>query len=133
MPSVPLQVGPQVEPAPAPLHATRAPWGEPVTALQVPTEPVTSHAWHWPLQPVSQQSPSTQKPEPHSAAEAHATPFGFAHLPSEPATLQRVPPPQTDDPQHTPSTQFPDAHEAAPPAVQMVPLVSLGAHTPPLQ
>jgi hypothetical protein len=87
--SVPLHTGPHSEPEPVPVHAERAPCGAPVTGLHVPTTPVTSHAAHWALQPVSQHTPSTQKPEPHSAALPQATPIDFAHLPSEPARLQR--------------------------------------------
>ena len=42
------------------------------TGLQVPALPVTSHAWHWPPQAVSQQTPSMQFQVTHSAPEEHA-------------------------------------------------------------
>jgi hypothetical protein len=87
--SVPSHVGPHVVPAPAPEHAERDPCGEPLTALHVPTLPVTSHAAHCELQPVSQHTPSTQKLDAHSVEMVHAAPFGFAHRPTAPATLQR--------------------------------------------
>jgi hypothetical protein len=61
----PLQVPPQTEPSVA--QAAREPCGAPeLTVVQVPTLLVTSHAWHWPLQALSQQTPSTQAPEAHS-------------------------------------------------------------------
>ena len=36
--------------------------------------PATSHAWHWPLQAVSQQDPSTQCPVPHSPSPPQDVP-----------------------------------------------------------
>jgi hypothetical protein len=59
----PSQAPPQALPSLA--QAGRAPRGVPVAAEQVPTEPGTSHAWHWPSQAASQQTPSTQKPVAH--------------------------------------------------------------------
>src|SRR5262245_37236328 len=111
----------------------RVPCGLPTTGLQVPTEPVTSQAWHWPPQATSQHTPSTQNPEPHSALDPQAMPIGLAHSPSEPATLQRIPELQLAVSQQTPSTQLPDAHEAAPPAVQLAPAASFGEQAPALQ
>jgi hypothetical protein len=49
----PLHVPPQVEPPP--LHAVREPCGVPLTNVQLPTEPPTSHAWHWPVHALLQQ------------------------------------------------------------------------------
>jgi hypothetical protein len=45
-----------------PLQAARVPCGEPTTFVQVPSEPVTSHAWHCEVHDVEQQYPSTQLP-----------------------------------------------------------------------
>ena len=36
-------------------------WGTPETPVHVPTEPLTSQAWHWPVQVELQQTPSVQK------------------------------------------------------------------------
>jgi hypothetical protein len=69
----PSQAPPQSEPSL--LHAVREPCGVPVTATQVPTEPETSQAWHWPPQAVLQQTPSTQLPLPHWFAAVQAPPF----------------------------------------------------------
>jgi len=44
----PLQLPPQEEPSVP--QAARNPCGAPLTAVQAPTLPGTSHAWHWPLQ-----------------------------------------------------------------------------------
>lgn len=131
--SVPSHVMPHVVPPPEPLQSGRVPWGSPATAEQVPTLPLTSHAAHCDVQAVSQQTPSTQKPEPHSALDEHAMPSGFAHVPALPGVLHFAPPEHDDVEQHTPSTQLPEAHDAAPPAVQLVPSASLPTHRPALQ
>ena len=60
---MPLQVPPHDEPSLA--QAWRTPWGAPLTAVQVPSLPVTSQASHCPSQAVLQQSPSTQLPLAH--------------------------------------------------------------------
>jgi len=59
-------------PSQAPAHdepsesqAVRWPRGAPVTDLHVPALPVSAHASHWPLQALSQQTPSVQKPLAH--------------------------------------------------------------------
>lgn len=53
---VPSQVAAQ---APKPGQAARPPCGKsPVSVVQVPSEPATSQAWHWPLHAWSQQKPS---------------------------------------------------------------------------
>ena len=57
-----LQTPPHV---PLPAQAERAGvaawWGAPVKPVHVPTEPVTSQAWHWPVQVELQQTPSVQE------------------------------------------------------------------------
>ena len=73
---VPSHVGPQLVPAPAPVHAPRVPWGMPSTVTHVPSFPVTSHASHFPPHALSQQSPSTQLPETHSREAPQAVPLG---------------------------------------------------------
>jgi len=80
-------VPPQV--VPAPVQAVRDPVGAPVVAAHVPTEPATLHASHCPPQPVSQHTPSTQFPDTHWLAAAHATPLPFfgTHAPA----LQKSP------------------------------------------
>jgi hypothetical protein len=79
----PLHVPPQV--VPVPLHAVRLPWGAPLTAKQVPTLFVTSHASHCPLHATSQQTPSTQYPLVHSSEAPHVIPIAFfaRHTPTE--------------------------------------------------
>jgi len=42
----------------------------------VPSLPATSQAWHCPLQPWSQQKPSTQKPVAHWLTLVQACPAG---------------------------------------------------------
>jgi hypothetical protein len=71
---VPSQVLPHV---PEPAQFFRDAWGAPTTAVQVPTSPPTSQASHWPLQALLQHTPSTQKPEPHSAALLQVSPGVF--------------------------------------------------------
>jgi hypothetical protein len=68
----PSQVPPQAEPSVA--QAGRAPWGAPVAEVQVPAEPATSQASHWPPHAPSQQTPSTQKPLAHWLAAPQAAP-----------------------------------------------------------
>jgi hypothetical protein len=55
-----------VAPSSTLLHA---PFAAPVSAAE--------HAWQAPLQVVSQQKPSTQKPLAHWLDEAHAEPFAY--------------------------------------------------------
>ena len=69
----PLQLPPHADPSEA--QATREPCGAPAASVeQVPMLPATSHAWHWPLQAVSQQDPSTQCPVPHSPSPPQDVP-----------------------------------------------------------
>ena len=83
-------------------HAVRLPCGAPTTATQVPFEPATSHASHWPSHARSQQRPSTHAPEPHSLAVAQLAPFRLLHVPVSPQVL---PASHDEVAQHTPSTQ----------------------------
>jgi hypothetical protein len=46
------------------------------SVVQVPTDPPRLHAWHAPSQAVSQQTPSTQKPERHCPLLPHGSPSG---------------------------------------------------------
>jgi hypothetical protein len=55
-------------------HRRRAPCGAPSTAEHTPSAPATSQASHWPPQERSQQTPSTQKPDAHSADVLHDEP-----------------------------------------------------------
>jgi hypothetical protein len=58
-PFVPSQKPPQ---ALEPRHPGRPARGAPTTLVHSPMWPTWSHAWHWPSQAVSQQTPSTQLP-----------------------------------------------------------------------
>ncbi len=73
--ATPLQAPPHALPSLA--HAVRAPCGAPVTAEQLPTEPGTSHAWHWPPQAALQHTPSTQLPLAHWFVAEQTCPFPF--------------------------------------------------------
>jgi hypothetical protein len=67
--------------APEPAQAARVPCGAPdVTAVQVPAEPETSQASHWPLQAASQHTPSTQRALWHCELAVQAVPLGRAAL-----------------------------------------------------
>jgi hypothetical protein len=105
---------------PVPAQAPRAPWGAPVTVEQVPTFPVRSHASHLPVQSASQQTPSVQKPEPHSLLAAHPVPSGLLQVPGLPAALHTSGGAQLEVLQQTPSTQFPELQSPA--AVHAVPI-----------
>jgi hypothetical protein len=70
---------------PSPAQGARPPCGAPLTGVQVPALAGTSQASHWPLQSVSQQTPSTQKPLRHSVGPPHCAPgslFG-SQMPAE--------------------------------------------------
>jgi len=69
----PLQEPPHALPSDS--HGRRVPTGEPVTAVQAPTCPGWLQASHWPVQPPSQQTPSTQWSAAHWPSFAHAAPF----------------------------------------------------------
>ena len=47
------------------------------TGAHMPALPGTSHFWQVPLQALLQQTPSTQKPEPHSSAQLQRSPMPF--------------------------------------------------------
>ena len=69
---VPSQLPPHGA-VPAPVHAPRDPCGCPLgTLVHAPTLPETSHAWHCAPHAALQQTPSTQKPDPHCVALVHA-------------------------------------------------------------
>jgi hypothetical protein len=129
-----LQLAPQV---PLPPHAERgvAPvafgCAGPDTAMQVPTEPETSHAWHCPPQPLLQHTPSTQLPDAHSPAAAQVVPFAFLHTPIEPAALHVYPAVAHALSQQSPEAQNPLVQALAPP--QVVPFATFGTHCPALQ
>jgi hypothetical protein len=72
---VPLQLPPQAEPSER--QEPRGETGAPVTGQQVPTWPPTLQASHWPVQPPSQQTPSTQLPVPHWFPAVQAWPAVF--------------------------------------------------------
>jgi hypothetical protein len=99
-----------------PEHAGREPCGWPEeTVTQVPTLLAMSHAAHWPVQSLLQQTPSTQRPDWHSLPAAHDVPLpllpqvsaaqwpGFA-----PRQLWQLPVQSAS--QQTPSVQKPLAH-----------------------
>ena len=67
---------------PVPAQAARVPRGEPVTVVQVPG--TTSQAWHWPVHPERQHTPSTQKPVPQSVPLVQVCPSFFLQVPSDP-------------------------------------------------
>jgi hypothetical protein len=115
---------------PDPAHAVRAPWTAPATATHVPTLPPTSQASHWPEHALSQQTPSTQFPDPHSAFAVHATPRGFEHVP-KPLALHVSGAAHDATTQQTPSTHLPDPHCDG--LVQTLPAAPVVTQTPPLQ
>jgi hypothetical protein len=82
---------------------------------------------------VSQHTPSTQKPEPHSVLVEQAIPCGLLQVPALPGVLHFAPPEQLAVEQQTPSTQLPD--EQAPGFVDehVAPSASFTAHAPDLQ
>jgi hypothetical protein len=63
----PLQIEPSL------MQALRLPCGAPITGRQVPFW--TSQASQRPMQPLSQQTPSAQKPLAHSREAVQAIPF----------------------------------------------------------
>jgi hypothetical protein len=67
-------------------HTARVPWGLPLIGMHLPGRPVvesgTSHASHWPLHALSQQTPSAQWFEPHSTSAVHDAPMVLVHVPS---------------------------------------------------
>ena len=117
------------------VHAARVPCGFPFTGMHLPGRPLVesgmSHASHWPLHAVSQQTPSAQCPVPHSPSDAHALPEFFWHVPSLPGIAHELPTSHDALAQQTPSVHVSGAvHPLAPEhalpspsaAVQVVPL-----------
>jgi hypothetical protein len=78
----PSQEPPQADPSVA--HAVRPPRGSPTTAPQTPALPATLQASHWPLQAVSQQTPSTQLPLAHCAALPQLAPAASREVQTPP-------------------------------------------------
>jgi hypothetical protein len=68
----PSQTPPQAEPSVP--HGVRAPAGDPILAEQIPTRPATLQASHWPLQVLSQQTPSVHRPLAHWLAPEQVAP-----------------------------------------------------------
>jgi hypothetical protein len=83
-----------------------------VMSWQTPTG-AASHRRQGSVQAVSQQTPSVQKPDPHSLPVVQVMPGGLvlAHAPSAPT--QVMPLGQVAEPQQRPSTQNPLAHSRA--------------------
>lgn len=69
--------------APPPRHAARVPCGAPVTVVHVPMLPPTSHAWHCPVHPVLQHTPSMHTPLAHWLLVSHEVPLAAVvpHVP----------------------------------------------------
>jgi hypothetical protein len=80
---------------------------------------------------LSQQTPSTHLPLPHSLAAVHVVPFTLVHVPSEPEMLHENPEPVQVVLQQIPETQLPLVHALL--AVQASPLVFLATHEPAAQ
>ena len=89
--------------------------------VQPPTSPGTLQASHVPSHAPSQQTPSTQWPEAHSAPAAHDRPFPLA-------PLQTAVPVQLPAEAHAPFTHSPEAQPA--PEVQPPPSGSLPRQVP---
>lgn len=70
---------------PVPPHAARGLIGSPLTALHLPTEPLSLHDWHCPSHVPSQQTPSTQFPEVHWTPPEQLAPLSsvFVQVPVE--------------------------------------------------
>jgi hypothetical protein len=84
--------------APAPLHTPVLPQGglapQPLCAVfaatlaQDPALAPTLHAWQVGQAPTPQQTPSVQKPEPHSSAPPQGMPLPFLGMQLPPAPVQ---------------------------------------------
>jgi hypothetical protein len=121
----------QVLPAPS-LHFGLPPCGAPLTAVQTPTFDMTSHASHCPAHSPLQQTPSTQKPLPHSSAVVHPLPPSLAQVPFFPGIAQELPAAHVAAPQHTPSVQKRPMTQAVGP-LHSLPRSVLGTQVVPLQ
>jgi hypothetical protein len=102
---LPSQARPTQTSAVPATHAARAPCGAPTTAVHVPEDPTPSQASHCPVQARSQQTPSTQASEPHSALVVHDVPGSFAHVPFLTVVAQELPGSHLPALQQTPSVQ----------------------------
>jgi hypothetical protein len=113
--STPLQLLPHDVPRPTPSQPGRLPTGWPLVVLHVPTLGATLQASHCLSHARSQQTPSTHRPEMHSAPAAHAVPLFFEQVPASAALpLQVAPGPHDETLQQTPSVQYvPAAHPEA--------------------
>jgi hypothetical protein len=80
---------------------------------------------------VSQQTPSTQDPEPHSASLVQDVPFDLEHLPFFPGLAHELPASHVAEPQHTPSTQY--VVEQLPPVEHSLPRSATGTQAPEAQ
>jgi hypothetical protein len=113
--------------------ARTVPCGAPVTGVQMPGLPDTSHASHCPSQARSQQTPSMQWPLAQSVPDAHFValplrqPPGFALV----AAPHAAPALQAGTVQQTPSVQCPAAHWSSP--VHATPTARTGVHVPDAQ
>jgi hypothetical protein len=107
---VPSQVPPQTDPSEA--QAVRALRGAPATGVQVPTLPLSAQASHWPVHAVSQQTPSTQRCDPHWFAPAQAWPCASSGMQMPPE--HQVPLEQSESalqlPVHAVGPQLKGAH-----------------------
>ena len=84
--------------APAPLHTPVLPQGglgaQPLSAVPAgalahdPALAPTLHAWQVGQTPTPQQTPSVQKPEPHSFDDPHGMPLPFLGTQLPPAPVQ---------------------------------------------
>ena len=133
--SFPSHVAPHV---PLPEHAVRGvplAFGctAPTTTVHVPRLVDTSHAWHWLLHAVLQQTPSTQFPDEHCVPAVHTVPLLARHLPTDPVKLHASPGPLHASLQHTPFAQTPLVHAVGSLAEHVAPFASFGTHCPALQ
>src|SRR5262249_6710532 len=86
-------------------HRGRAPRGDPFTGTHFPSCPATLHAWHCPVHGDSQQTPSTQEPDPHSSSVLHVVPSTLAHVPAFAGSEHDFEGPHESEAQQTPSVQ----------------------------
>jgi hypothetical protein len=110
----------------------RLPWGSPLTETHLPRLPATSHAWHWPSQLDSQQTPSTHAPEPHCPSLVQVVPLTTLHSPLCAASAHDLPSPHEATPQQTASVQNSEPLHGVV-ALQACPRPGAGRHAVPLQ
>jgi hypothetical protein len=119
-------------------HFAREPCGAPETPVHLPRPPGMSHASHWPVQPPSQHTPSTQKPLLQSVPAVQVCPSFFTQLPAsgEVASAQIEPAAHVASLQHTLppgplGVQCPLLHCVS--SVQIVPSAPVVTQRPSLQ